>query len=225
MMARPIFPVVAALLLATLVATTAPAAPRHHPHRAAHPAVAPVQAHARPPPAAAAEEKVEEVESVDVTPAGVGDEGQDGLTTKQWLAHLHPAAVHFPVAWSLLWLLAEVAGAFGLGGLAAAARPLAWLTVASFVPAVVSGLLHVDELPQDPESLHPAILHRNIMYAALAAASLLALVGEAWARRGRPAGWRRGAFVVALSAQAAAIAIGAHLGGKLVYGDSYLPFF
>ena len=185
---------------------------------------------------AEAVEAVEAVETVDVgggavaataaaTPgAPPSPTGGTPLTMTQVIAHLHPALVHLPIAWAVLWALWELLAL----RYAARFRPtvvvLAWFCVAAFVPATVTGLLHLQELPEAADVRAPALLHRNIIFACAASSLILAALATRWHRRGPPGRAMVIANLLALWLQVGAIGYAAHVGGKMVYGDDYLPF-
>ena len=81
------------------------------------------------------------------------------------LGQMHPAVVHLPIGGFMLVVLIEL-GAFFLN------RPC-WkdwgflthiLTLFSFAPAVVTGLLKASYLPEDPDLHALMTTHRNLMF-------------------------------------------------------------
>ncbi|MEE8410050.1 MAG: DUF2231 domain-containing protein [Myxococcota bacterium] len=166
-------------------------------------------------------EHIENIEDLDgleeVTSAGSGDGFAD------LIGRFHPSMVHVPIGWMMLLALVELA--VFLGGrkeLERAGFLLLLGTAAAFLPAIATGLLRLSHLPQDPASLAPALLHRNILFAAFAML-LLATGLRVW-RRSSFTGAVRHAYIGFIIVAAALVAAGAHLGGKLVYGEGYLPF-
>ena len=161
-------------------------------------------------------EEVQEVEAVASTPA---DAAADmGLGTI--LGRLHPALVHFPIAWMFLALLLELAVLFfHREHLQTFALIVLGLGLASFVPAALSGLMRADEFTQASEGL---LAHRNIMLAAFGLAALAMGIGLASRKSmGKLSGYLRILFV---AASVVFLSWGGHLGGKLVFGERFLPF-
>lgn len=173
-------------------------------------------------PAAAAE--IEEVEPDTVDDDGDGeDEDEEPPGPLETFSRLHPAVVHMPVAWLWLLFLTDIAAlALGRRELLTAGIYLAVLTLLSFAPAVATGLLRLEHLPQDPAAMAPALIHRNIMLIGAGLCTVF-LTLRLW-RRNRLAGVTRWIYLLLVTATLFVITVGGHLGGKLVYGDDYLPF-
>ena len=70
--------------------------------------------------------------------------------------------------------------------------------------------------------LDPIIKHRNVMLAALGC-TVVALVLRLW-RKNQLAGAVYYAYLGFLLVATALMSLGGHLGGKLVFGEDYLPF-
>lgn len=213
--------------------------PHHKDHTKHHAEITPTPT---PTPAAKPEEKVEQVEAVEAveptadqktaTPGAAGAGGADSpAPAKQdeplgWFgiaAHLHSAMVHLPIAWLMLLLLTDLA-AWGLGRreLTQAGLYLNGLALLSFIPAVATGLLRLTQLPQDPQNLEPAVLHRNIMYGCAALTAVL--LGLRLLRKNELTGAVKWLYLALLALTVALVSLGGHLGGKLVFGDDFLPF-
>lgn len=174
----------------------------------------------------------DEPEETDVQPIAAPAKGGKPATAiaprfelKQVFGRLHPIFVHLPIGWLTLLVLLELAalvrrrdegGGFRLAVLA--------LTVASCIPAVVSGLIRADEVTaQAPDAARLAGLHRNLMLA-VSGASLLALSVRLGLGRKQLVGLPRLLYLAILIAAAGLLTVGAHLGGKLAFGERYLPF-
>ncbi len=206
---------------------------KHHPKHTPAAAAAPASV-AAPPPAQEKVEKIEEVEAVEPVDAKSGGDvvgGEKGGSPKgdaplgpvDYVGHLHSAMVHLPIAWMLLLLLVDAA-AWGLGRkeLETAGLYLTGLALVSFIPAAITGLVRVTQLSQDPESLAPALLHRNVMYGCAAlCAVLLGLRVKSKNNLEGPLKW---VYLALLGITVALVSLGGHLGGKLVFGDDFLPF-
>jgi uncharacterized membrane protein len=221
----------------------------HNPHHSHRPPAAAAAAQSKAPTGDDVEavETVESVEAVDATsPAAEGLPGQASGTPidhvfgvapdstaslltpagfSALMGHLHAALVHLPIAWVMLWAGLEVAsmafaGAFwGHGALV-----LGVITLASYGPAVLTGLCRFDELASASKGYEvgEAMLHRNLIFvgAGLCAVSLfIRLLNARWPN----------AFFKTLSLLGAVSALivtgfSAHLGGRMVYGADFLPF-
>jgi uncharacterized membrane protein len=163
-------------------------------------------------------EEIQVLPTIPVTAEKASDTPQDAITV---FGRFHAAAVHIPIGWALLAVMFECV-VFGLKRLAFERISFAILVLAdlSFVPAVVSGLLRVKEF--NSEQVADALLHRNFML--IAWAVVTAAIGIRLILKHRLFGaWRFG-YLTLLLALMAVIAYGGHLGGRLVYGDDYLPF-
>ena len=140
------------------------------------------------------------------------------------IGRLHPSLVHFPIAWLLLVLLVD-AGTFFFSRRTWEKAGLLLLSAAavSFVPAIATGLIrHSTHGETDQESLALILLDRNLMLAA-AAACVLAFGIRIW-RRKQLAGGIKALYLALIVTACALIALGGHLGGKVVFGPDYLPF-
>lgn len=140
------------------------------------------------------------------------------------MENVHPIAVHFPIA-----LLTT---AFVLETLALAFRRPEWGRVALWMmgagtlaatAAVITGRMAAAAAKHSMEIHEVMKAHQAAGYVALS----LAVASAGWrvALRGRLTGWRRWVAWGLLGGACAALAAGAHLGGRLVYefgvGGSY----
>ena len=170
-------------------------------------------------------EEIEEIEEIEeVAPAVVGDaaaEPQGG--TWELVGRLHPSLVHFPIAWLLLLVLLDLfTFALRREALAPVGLGLLGLTALSFVPAVATGLLR-GEVLEEQAALHDLVeTHETLMLvtAGLVAAALVLRL----ARRDRLTGASRAVYLGLIVGAAALVAVGAHWGGKIVFGPGALPF-
>jgi uncharacterized membrane protein len=159
-------------------------------------------------------EEVQEVSAVEspARPAGGG-----------FLGRLHPALVHFPIAWVFLLQVVEVP--------ALITRREEWrkmglylliLACVSFLPAVVTGFFRAASASSDPEFRALMLTHRNLNIAAGAVC-----LGALALRLGLPNQFERGmrwVYLLLLSVCALLLFVAGHLGGKMVFGQGYLPF-
>jgi hypothetical protein len=207
-----------------------PAAHRPLKHKPAKP-TAKVAAPAAPVEEIEAVEPIEAAEAVGAVGAPAKEQAADDdaisnrpRSLREWVSRLHAAAVHLPLAWTLLLWLVEV-GAWGLG-LMAWRFPgfcLQALTLLSFAPAILSGLWRFDSLPHaDAASAAPGLLHRNLMFACAATLAVDLALRRLWQSSDGRSG--RLLHLALLSLAAGQVAYGGHLGGALVYGDDFLSW-
>ncbi len=168
-------------------------------------------------------EDVEDVSEVkDVTPAQASP-ARKKPTFWQTLGRLHPALVHFPIAWMVLLLLVDIRTvAWGRPGWERLGLYLLVGTVLSFIPAMITGTLRMDELPHSPESLDQIAAHWHMALLSvffLGDALILRLQ-----RKNRLTGSSRWANLALLALSTALVLIAGHRGARLVYGSDFLPF-
>ncbi len=180
-------------------------------------------------PAAAApspgDEEIEDVEDVEevavVTASGAPGAAAPGLY--EYTGRMHPAVVHFPIGWLVLLLLVDL-GAFVL-------RRSGWEkwglyvligTVASFVPAIVTGFIRGNHLPNDAGVLAEMADHRNLALV-MAGLTTLALGIRLWRRNDLQRAYRY-VYLLLIVASSALVLLTGHEGAKMVYGENYLPF-
>jgi uncharacterized membrane protein len=168
-------------------------------------------------------EGVEDVEVVEVQAAATAPAAQPEFGLGQVAGRLHPALVHLPIAWLLLWLLLDGL-ALGLGreGMRTCGLVVGCLAGLACIPAALSGWLRSTEILAAGAS--PAMLptHRALMWSVSGLTLALAITRFAF-RRGFPRGLRW-VFLLLLAGAAGLMAYSAHLGGKMVFGEGYLPF-
>jgi uncharacterized membrane protein len=200
-------------------------------------------------PADEAVEDVEEVEAVDAAaPAaattaapgqgsgaledhvfGVAPDANASITTPAGsaaaLGHLHPALVHLPIAWVLLWALVELLSLISENrALNPSALFLGFVTLASYAPAALSGLCRLDELASASKGYDgaEALLHRNLIFvsaAVLGVCLVLRLINWRW-----PNMFCRLLCLMGVFGACVLTSYSAHLGGRMVYGAEFLPF-
>jgi len=142
------------------------------------------------------------------------------LSLTALLGRLHPAVVHFPIGWLVLLLIMDSTafvlrkttlvrwGPFLLGG-----------TVLSMLPAIATGLLRYSAY-SEPDSL--ALDHRNLIFimAALCLSALIVRLVKGNDLRGIV----RWIYLLLILSATGLILMASHHGGKLVFGEAYLPF-
>ncbi len=134
------------------------------------------------------------------------------------LGRFHPALVHVPIAWLLLVVLLDVLtfslrrDGFGRWGL----YTLIGTTVA-LLPACLTGLLRAGPVAAaSPAAASLVAVHRGVMLGtiALTAVALAVRLG----RRNRLEGAWKAAYLALIGTAFALVMIGAHLGGRIVFG-------
>ena len=139
------------------------------------------------------------------------------------VGRFHPALAHFPIGWLIaLAVIDAVTFLARRVELNTAGNLLLGATVAAFAAAAATGLLRATQLPNDQNTLHDIAVHRNVM---LVTAGLVATAAVLrWVRRGPLTGARKAAYLGFVFVGATLVLLGGHLGGRLVFGDAYLPF-
>lgn len=139
------------------------------------------------------------------------------------LGRLHPAIVHFPLAWLVgLALVDFVALILGRTSWSGFGLPILGVTVLGLLAAAATGLLRAHYMFMDAGDHAVMLKHRNLNFV-VAGLCVLAL-GLRWLRRHqflRP--WRI-TYLVLIFAATALVLVSGSLGGRLVYGPDYLPF-
>jgi len=165
-------------------------------------------------------EEIEELESFDDFEI-VDADPEPGLL--DMVGRLHPALVHFPIGWITLVLLFDLlALVLGRRELDTASLWVLGLGLLAFVPAIVTGLLRADSVSVSAGIYYPVAEHRNLAF-------LVLLIGAAalftrWKARHNFSGAIRWVYLAMIAAATALIGLVGHLGGKMVYGENFLPF-
>jgi uncharacterized membrane protein len=166
-------------------------------------------------------EGIEEVTEVTEVPA-VKTPGQVASAFKV-IGRIHSALVHVPIGWLTLLLLLDLAtfllkradfervGVYVLIG-----------TVLSFFPAIAAGFLRMDELTGDVNVPALMTLHRNLilLMATLTAVALMLRLFK----RNQLRGFWKVSYISLIFAAVLLISVAGHVGGKLVFGENFLPF-
>jgi uncharacterized membrane protein len=161
--------------------------------------------------------EIEDVQEVDEAEADTSP-GKAEL-----LGRMHPALVHFPIAWVFLLVILET-GALtrGRDELSLARLPLLVLACLSFVPAAATGFLRSAAMGNDPEIRALLVPHRNLNIAAsLACLVALAIRIRAGEYLRANARWM---YLLLVAGAGLLLVLAGHLGGKMVFGPRYLPF-
>jgi uncharacterized membrane protein len=165
-------------------------------------------------------EEIEELDSFDDFEIVEADP-EPGLP--ELAGRMHPALVHFPIGWITLVLLLDLL-TFVLGRreLETAGLWVLAFGVLAFIPAAASGLLRADTLTVSAGIYYPVELHRNLAFLVLLIC-LIALVTRFKSRKNLT-GAVQWAYLAMMVAAAGLIGFVGHLGGKMVYGENFLPF-
>jgi len=151
------------------------------------------------------------------------EEIEPGMGFPEFLGRLHPAVIHFPIAWLVLLLGIEgIALATGGAGWSRAGRVLLFAACISFLPAIATGLIHASHQGSDPNFLQLMEPHRNLNIASaiLCLGALPLGFRQRETLRG-PRGW---VYIGLIAASTLLVLIAGHLGGKMVFGENFLPF-
>lgn len=163
--------------------------------------------------------KIEEIQ--DVTPVEVTPATPPGLM--ELVGRIHPAVIHFPIAWLTLLLLIETVALFtGKPEWSRFGLYVLILTLLSFVPAVTSGWILSKSQGSDPDFIKLMTLHRNINIS-VALICVIAFILRL-ARAEKLQGRARLPYFLLILVSTALIMFSGHLGGKMVFGENYLPF-
>jgi uncharacterized membrane protein len=161
-------------------------------------------------------------ESEEVEAAVLSARGSSAkMETLDLIGRLHPLAVHLPIGWLVLLLLAELWGIVRKGDFwRRATLVLLVLTAVSIVPGIVTGLIrHSTHGGDDNAAL--ILIHRNLIFG-MAGLIAAALALRLWKKT--LVGPLKLVYLTLILAATALMTAGAHLGGKAVYGPDYLPF-
>lgn len=146
-----------------------------------------------------------------------------GANVTVLFGRMHPAIVHFPIAWVFLGLLIETLSLFKKKPeWSTAGFFVQCLAALSFIPAATTGWLRASAMGTNPEFLSLMVPHRNLNLAA--GVILLIAVVLRIAGRNRWEGHLRNANLTLLAVSSACLMFAGHLGGKMVFGTGYLPF-
>lgn len=141
------------------------------------------------------------------------------------MGHMHAALVHLPIAWVLLWAIIEcISFIRPKSSLHPSALFLGFVSLASFLPAVLSGLCRLDELTSATKGYDTAeaLLHRNLIFVGAGVCGIclvVRLIHWRW-----PKVFFRLISLMGVVSACAIISYSAHLGGRLVYGADFLPW-
>jgi uncharacterized membrane protein len=139
------------------------------------------------------------------------------------VGRLHPATVHFPLAWLVgLALVDFVALVLGRTTWLACGLPILGATVLGLIAAAGTGLLRASFMMMDPGDHAVMVKHRTLNFA-VAGLCVLALALRWQRRNDLRAPWRI-TYLVLVFAATVLVLVSGGLGGRLVYGPDYLPF-
>ena len=139
------------------------------------------------------------------------------------VGRLHPALVHFPIAWLVGLALIDFVGL--VLGRETWQRPGIFVlagTVLSLLPTAATGLLRAAHMPSDVAVHSLLVTHRTLNFA-MAGLVLTAFVLRLL-RRDRLQGWWRVVYLSLVFAATGLVLLAADFGGRMVYGPDYLPW-
>lgn len=164
-------------------------------------------------------EEVEEVEVIDVQDAGV----LPALSFAQLVGRNHAAAVHLPIGFLVALCLMEVLRTVSKkSSLTSCGWVLSIAAALSFLPAATTGWLRADELFEGKSDPQLFLDHRNLMI--IAWVVLLTSLGLRIAKKNVLPFKLQMIDLALLTAALMLVAVGAHHGGMLVYGEQFLPY-
>jgi len=160
-------------------------------------------------------EPVELVELEELDEIETGDVQDTGL--KSILGNLHPAVVHFPIAWLALLTLFELIGlANSSSSWHRVGSCLLYLTTISFIPAVITGLLQSDMTALPGHYLEILVNHRNLNF--ISAGLCVTAIIFRWRLRTDQNRLHRMLYIFLILGATGITLYSGHLGGKLVHG-------
>ena len=138
------------------------------------------------------------------------------------ISRFHPVVVHLTIGWLFLLLIVDLMTFLGRMTELRRAGPLLLLaTILSAIPSLLTGLMREDYVSGFFKQQLVG-LHENVMFAMIAAC-VLALIVRVRARN-RLKGGPAALYLLLIVTAVFLVAIGGHLGAKMVYGPNYLPF-
>ncbi len=155
-------------------------------------------------------------------PTDTEEPNKEQVSLLEFFGRLHPAMVHFPIAWFMLLLLIEM-GTYVL--------PLIkdikigfitlLLSIISFIPAIATGLANASHLSSEDESLIQMMTqHRNFMFITFFV-TLIALIFRVM-KKNSLSGIAKWIYLSLIIIAAIIITFAADIGGQMVYGENYL---
>ncbi len=164
-------------------------------------------------------ETVEDIETVDTS----GTDEDSGFSVVKIIARNHAASVHLPIGLMMGVLLLELfALVFNKIPVGQSGLILSIATLASFVPAALSGWLRSKEIYASSEA--PALFfeHRNLMISA--AVVFFCSVVLRLLKKDAISGRIRLVYLGLVVMSVVLVVLGGHHGGQLVYGEAFLPY-
>ncbi len=203
MAARSILLIVATLLLTSICYA-------HGPHE-----------NGKPDTAAQVVGEENQIEIVEVNPTDISGEKHPGVL--EYLGRFHSAVVHFPIAWLILMVMVDF-GTFIIGksGWNKLGFAILIVTVASFVPALVTGFVTSGPVSPGSEIYSLMIMHRNLNLSVVILCTLAFAIRAVY--RNKIAGTGKWVYLGMIFSSAIMIAISSHLGGMMVHGVDFFKF-
>jgi uncharacterized membrane protein len=139
------------------------------------------------------------------------------------VGRLHPALVHFPLAWLVgLAVVDFVAFILRRTSWATCGLPVLGGTVLGLIAAAGTGLLRAAHMFMDASDHAVMVKHRTLNF--VVAGLCVVALGLRGLRRDQFQGRTRIVYLVLIFAATVLVLISGSLGGRLVYGPDYLPF-
>lgn len=173
------------------------------------------------PPASESGPRFVQVGDIEVLGQGQSEGKPQGFA--DIVGRMHPAIVHFPLAWLVgLALVDFIALVLRRTSWSDFGLPILGLTVLGMLAAAGTGLLRSAYMFMDADDHAVMVKHRTLNFV-VAGLCVLAL-GLRWQRRHQFVGPWRITYLVMIFAATALVLVSGSLGGRLVYGPDYLPF-
>lgn len=173
----------------------------------------------------AAVEPVEDIEDVEVVNAvEASPDPLAGVSlAQQIIGRNHPALVHLPIGFIIAVCFLEfLALFFPKIELGRATLVMSLATVASFIPASLTGWLRSGELFAGRDAPGLLFEHRNLIIAAAAIFTLSVVLRIV--KKDKLQGVAKIIYLGLLLLSLVFIGLGGHHGGQLVYGEDFLPY-
>jgi len=165
----------------------------------------------------------EEIQEVELDQIEVIEPGETTPSGLELAGRFHPMLIHFPIAWLVLLTMFDLYNQ--LRRESSWTKPVLYLHVLamlSFIPAATTGLILAAHSGTDAGFLDLVTIHRNtnIAGASLCFLSLVLRVKAGGELRGKA----RIATLALLISATAAVLLASHYGGKIAFGENFLPF-
>jgi uncharacterized membrane protein len=147
--------------------------------------------------------------------------GDEGLSPGRLVGRLHPATIHFGIAWAVLALPLALAR-MRWRGLGRTDLVVTAAAVAGAGVAVATGLIHAPDVSSRPGIADLVELHEHLALATLGVLSAALVARVVLDRKVLRA--LQVIYVILLAAALGLVLVTGHMGGKITFGEGFLPF-